>query len=388
MAAVFGVMAIFANEKLCYAGSGVDSSSFDWLPKGRYSSQFDIFGEYICVVPIKDDDKLAILYNRYGDTVFTVSDTGHGRFWLVAADPDLLLLARAQAECSGYFDVYDYSGRKQVRLDKIEGLLGHSPSGAYYHTNFDPVLCSVVPILYDKNGLEIARFRYGRNGWNLTAVNDSIIIYKESNILSWYHVPRGIVIREHAMESVPLFYMGAHSSINRDGVVYAYDNSESVVIYRDSTKQTIVIDKDEIGQVHNMWSSFWLDESGNFLICQYGLGSETLICVLQYTGEEYRKIIDNYAIPRLQYMGHVFRNPSFHDSLCAINFCGRSETGLRLCSFIFSFLTPDHITYGVSLNGGISYLDSLGCMLVTTNDPDSGRCTFREIPYDSLFSRD
>jgi hypothetical protein len=165
-----------------------------------------------------------------GKSVFTsIGETGIGFCELIEGGKKLYI-NRVIGERRHKSEIYDIIKGEVVLSFECPYYFSPSPNGAYYYAwPFSGF--SERPLVYDSTGKLIGEIEHRVQIWNMTALDDSTLLFAEGNICKVIGIPSLETIEEYVFEALLRPSPEIGLAISSDGSVFAAYTPDSIVVY-------------------------------------------------------------------------------------------------------------------------------------------------------------
>ncbi|MEW5923102.1 MAG: hypothetical protein AB1746_03860 [Candidatus Zixiibacteriota bacterium] len=150
------------------------------------------------------------------------------------ADGTKVLLNGIIAENHQFAQVFDISKCRVTVNFKCPFYVSSSPNARFFYSIYD-VAVENRPIIYDSSGNIIGNvkspFSARYSAWNMSALDDSTIIFTDGSFVNIIGVPDLLVREQYMFSEVSRAYFIIGLANSPDGSVFAVYNTDSIVIF-------------------------------------------------------------------------------------------------------------------------------------------------------------
>ena len=358
----------------------LDQSNAVHVPRFGEPSHFDATTEYIGV--ISDEKRHFQLFDLQGNVVISERmDTG--MFFMVQMrDYDgFFILGWSEGNSGPMYAVYDYSGRKL--LDTwCRVILKAFPSGEYYFTENDNAHMEIgtgPPTIYDSQGKVLAEFSGRGDLWEMTAVNDSLLVLEHYNRVQLIAVPSMTVLSDISVDGVRPTGLSMRRSLSPDGTHYAYLTDKSIVICDLHNESAVLVPLDYRGDIPTTPVIF-LSPNADYLLTHDNPRRTQTIDVFKKEGGTYIKTVDDFTIPMDGGGIPPVKGTFVADHVFAATFARYGSNGLQPRTYLYRFDTPEAVADGQALEGFV-WIDPQSPERINrlTIDGDAGTASVSEV---------
>lgn len=323
------------------------------IPRVDEPSHFDATTEHIGV--ISDNKHQFQLFDLQGNVVFSERHEPGCFFMVQMRDYDgFLILGWSEGNSGPMYAVYDYSGRKL--LDTwCRVILKAFPSGQHYFTENGNAYMEVgtgAPTIYDSQGNVLAEFSVGGDQWEMTAVNDSLLVLEHYDRVQLIAVPSMTVLRDIVVDGVRPTGLSMRRSLSPDGTHYAYLADKNIVICDLYNGSAVLVPLDYRGDIPTTPVIF-LSPNGDYLLTHDNPRRTQTIDVFKKEGGTYIKLVDDFLIP--MEVGGIppVKGTFISDHVLAASFASWGSNGLQPRTYLYRFDTAEAVASGLALEGFI-----------------------------------
>ncbi|MDH3891941.1 MAG: hypothetical protein OEV49_12730 [candidate division Zixibacteria bacterium] len=323
------------------------------IPRLDEPSHFDATEEYMGVV--SDNKHSFQLFDLQGNVVFSEHLDPGGFFMVQMRDYDgFFILGRTDRKGSEMYAAYDYSGQQLLDM-WCRALLRAFPSGQYYFTENDNTLMESSPgkpTIYDSQGNMLAEFSITTDSWEMTAVNDSLLVLEHYDRVQLISVPDMSIISDIAVNGVRPAGASMKRSLSSDGTHYAYLTAKHIVVCDLYNESVALVPLDTFDDIP-ISPAIFLSPNGDYLLIHHNPLRTQTIDVLAKDGERYVKTVDDFTIPMeagyIPPVGGTFVS----EHIFAASFASWGSNGLQPRTFLYRFDTAEAVASGLALEGFI-----------------------------------
>lgn len=355
------------------------------IPRIDAPSYFDATDEYIGV--ISDDKHRFQLFDLQGNVVFSERVEPGGFFMVEMRDYNgFFILGRAETEDLAMYTVYDYSGRKLLDM-WCQGVLKAFPSGLHYFSENGNTYMEVspgAPTIYDSQGDVLAEFSVGTDLWEMTAVNDSLLVLEHYDRVQLISVPTMTVISEIDLDGLHPTGLSMRRSLSPDGTHYAYLAAREIVVCDLYNESAILVPLDFHGEIPSTPVIF-LSENADYLLTHDNpLRTQTLDVFKKEDGT-YVKMVDDFTIPMDGGGLTPIKGTFISDHIFAASFARSTSTGIQPRTFLYRFDTAEAVASGLAVEGFIwinpQSPDRINRLII---DSDAGTASVSEFSLEGM----
>jgi hypothetical protein len=207
------------------------SNALGILPLNTEFPSFKVAHDHVGIVTDKGMDNRFILFDSIGNEVFTVRPAS-GMFMgvIMSSSNNVVLVAGGTHEDDYASMAYDYRGHQIFPSMKVRGPLRVSPDGRYYYTINNPVVGNAFPQVFDNLGKLLVQLNPNSPWWEQTALNDSMLLFQDGNILKLLAVPGMALIKEIKVEQVHPPEIILYTAVDSQRRYYAFEGRDNIAI--------------------------------------------------------------------------------------------------------------------------------------------------------------
>jgi len=304
------------------------------LPIVKWIYYIDASSGYIGT--ISDNRKLFELRGEGGTVCFSRKAQGEHEAGFVEVamrnNPGLVLLTE-EADYGVFRSlVFDYAGDVMMGPVTSSNIVALSPGGAYFYSFNDIGNDKKTPSVYGKDGNLLARF-YSSGSWDLKALNDSLVLYRDEDDIQIIVVPKMSVCSEMSFEPDIASDLPA-SDLSPDSRWYAYSRYEGVVIWDLRERSSFYVPHEMINDTY-VRPSLAISSGGTYLVEYYRNIRGYKIAVYELVADSYRRTAYDPVVSVGRDLEFLPNALFVEGTTCILNMFAASAQGITFSSYSF-----------------------------------------------------
>jgi len=285
------------------------------------------------------------------------AETGGRFFYLEMASPNgVVLLGKMFGEAQYFFSAYTLGGERIFENVHTTSVMRSSPSGQYYYTTNDFILRAGNPKIYDEKGQLIASLAAPTRWWELSAVDDSTVVFQRDNKVQKLSVPEMVVLSQVTVESLrpPL---SLNTTVSPCGDYFAYSEAEKITVcdFESGSSWKLLIENPEDPFPD---CQLLLSREGSYVIAYDSFRPSPKLYVFKKSSHGYTRLLTNHTIPLGTEVSGYARKSFIDGNVCVLNFLQRGRQGPEFVAFIFDIRSVnEHGLEGNVVDGLVSLSD-------------------------------
>lgn len=321
------------------------------IPEVNWIFHVDAIEGYVGIV--SNERKLFQLYGSDGATVFErKAQADEQAIYLKVGlrdNPGKVLLIEGWGSRSFECVVLDYAGNLLAGPVRSENIVAVSPGGQYFYSVKDIGNDAATASVYDATGNRLALFTNDGGAWDLKAISDSLVLYRDADHIRILAVPEMVVRSEMTAEAGTLSDLQM-SALSPDGAWYAYPQFETIVVCDLVAKVSYTIPK-EVINVSPLRPDLAISNNGSFLTMFMITSRGDEVLVYRRKENAYVRLGHQLDIaPGYRFQG-IVGGWFATDSICALSFAFVGSQGIEFFSYIFDATTAGDDLKGQLMEG-------------------------------------
>jgi hypothetical protein len=249
---------------------------------------------------------------------------------------------------------YDLYGRKLAGPIAVRCELEGSPHGKFYYGRGGISDCDPLAAVYGPDGKQI-KVLHPTDPWQLTAIDDSTILYQNGYQLHTIAVPRMQTIKDMTWQTELFDVRPEFTAVSGDHRMYAFAGHDGYVIFDLAENRQFLVKRDKSYSPQPIG----LSRDGSNLIVPEVSNKGATLSLYQRSSDSYLPILVDKVIDLPSESSMLWKSPIIKGDLCIINYAPYN----KFESFIFRISDGDSAIARGTIEKGYS----------TFGDMESGR---------------